>query len=100
MLLHGGPRRVLFEETVNVVVAKTFVDMEAHTSQEQCAFVRQSRSIGAMPLSRRIMTLVDEGQHTGTPSGGARDAFRQALVLEEAIETIEIGIRRRPSWHC
>ena len=93
MLLHGGPRRVLFEETVNVVVAKTFVDMEARTSREQCAFVRQSRSIGAMPLSRRtqfrIMTLV-EGQHTGTPSGGARDAFRQALVLEEAIETIEI----------
>ncbi len=102
MLLHGGPRRVLFEETVNVVVAKTFVDMEARTSREQCAFVRQSRSIGAMPLSHRtqfrIMTLVDEGQHTGTPSGGARDAFRQALVLEEAIETIEIGIRRRPSW--
>ncbi len=53
MLLHGGPRRVLFEETVNVVVAKTFVDMEARTSREQCAFVRQSRSIGAMPLSRR-----------------------------------------------
>ena len=38
---------------MNVVVAKTFVDMEARTSREQCAFVRQSRSIGAMPLSRR-----------------------------------------------
>ncbi len=62
--------------------------------------IRASESVNwGHAIVAQNMTLL-EGQHTGTPSGGARDAFRQALVLEEAIETIEIGIRQRPSWHC
>ncbi len=47
MLLHGGPRRVLFEEAVNVVVAKTFVDMEARsfTHQSGAMRIRASKSV-------------------------------------------------------